>query len=157
MRFLKPIKLITTSILFLLCACSSNSQTVVEEKDPLYTISIGKDSITVGESSFEDSKEFLKMTSEFHTKLINDILTVSSITIYADDIKGKIRIDDEKLDKRLGIEKTCYLYNGEYIEKNGHVCIVSKQVNDHLNTISFYGDILNDDVDKIDHIIVEYN
>lgn len=162
MRFLRQIRLITMfrkcSIVFLLLfLCSCKQEIVEEEKVPLYKLTVGKNEITVGESSFDDEKAFLKQCSEFHTSLINDVLTVSSITLYLDDVRGKIKIDDDDLNRKLGIEKACYLYNGKYIEKNGHVCIVSKQTNDgHLNTISFYSDILNDDVDKIDHIIVEF-
>ncbi len=149
-------KLSISLVLFLLCACQSTT-VQEEEKTSLYKLNVGKYEIVVGESSFEEEKAFLRYISEFHTSLINDTLTISSITLYLEDIKGKIKIDDDNLNRDLGIEKTCYLYDGQYIEKNGHVCIVSKETSGgHINSISFYGDILSEDVDKIDHIIIEF-
>lgn len=137
-------KLLIILNLFILVGCSSS-------REDYYILSFNNESIAVGYDDVNDVDTSL--LDSFSTISNKDKNIVSSITVYTSDV-GDIYLNGTILNK--GIKETCDVLNGEYGEKNGHVCLLSKRVHGHNNYILLYSDILSDDLDKIDHIVVEY-
>ena len=135
-------KIILLVLLVLLSSCQRIKRT------DFYVLNIGEDSIAVG----YDDKSFIKDYIDEYE--INEEEYIDKIVLYLKDVEDNVSIDDYMLNK--GIKETCADLNGEYIEKRGHVCLISKRVNKHDNYILLYGDILADDLDKIDRIEVYY-
>ncbi len=151
MRFLKLIRFIMITnikktILIVLLVILSSCQRV--KRTDFYVLNIGEDSIVVG----YDDETFIKDYLDEYE--INEEGYIDKIVLYLKDVDEDISIDDYLLNK--GIEETCGDLEGEYLEKNGHVCLISKRVNRHDNYVLLYGDILSDDLDKIDRVEVYY-
>ena len=112
-------------------------------------IAVGYDSIRLldGVSGIEAYGTYLDRKEE---EIINKLV------IYLDDLNDPlIYIDDYPLNK--GIKESCADLSGELIEKNGYACFIGKTVNKRENYIILYGDILDDDIDKIDRIEAYYD
>ncbi len=133
-------------ILIVLLVTLSSCQRV--KRTDFYVLNIGEDSIVVG----YDDETFIKDYLDEYE--INEEGYIDKIVLYLKDVDEDISIDDHLLNK--GIEETCGDLEGEYSEKNGHVCLISKRVNRHDNYVLLYGDILSDDLDKIDRVEVYY-
>ena len=84
----------------------------------------------------KDEKEIITY-AEVYTN--NQIITINGISI------------------NQSIKQTCSDFNGEFIEKNGEACYISKRVNGRENYIILHGDILADDIDVVDRIEIAYD
>ena len=133
-------------ILLVLLVFLSSCQKV--ERTDFYVLNIGEDSIVVG----YDDETFIKDYMDEYE--INEDAYIDKVVLYLKDAEDSVSIDDYLLNK--GIEETCSDLNGEYLEKNGHVCLISKRVNKKDNYVLLYSDILSDDLDEIDRVEVYY-
>lgn len=80
---------------------------------------------------------------------------LNRLVIYVDDLNDKsVLIDDYSLNK--GIIDTCNDLKGELVKNKGNICVLHKVVDDKNNIILLSGDILSQNIDKIDRIEVEY-
>ena len=81
---------------------------------------------------------------------------ITKLTVYLEDQKGRtFALNGEVLDS--SIKATCEKYNGEYIERNGYACVIQSNTPDkRLNVVELYGDYLNIDQDKLDHITIYF-
>lgn len=78
---------------------------------------------------------------------------LSKLTIYLNDWGYRtFKINGEVLDE--SIKKNCDKFGGTYIERNGYACVIENKVEDELNVIEMYGDYLNIDQDKLDHVVI---
>ena len=84
-----------------------------------------------------------------------DNVRLKSLVVYLYDVYSDVWIDDYKLTR--GIKDTCKDLKGDFIDKNGHACFIGKEVNGRENYIILYGDILSDDLDRIDRIEIIYD
>ena len=134
-------KIIILCFLFTLSSCKR------VERNDFYVLTVGNNSVAVG----YDSSTFL---SDYEIYSDDKTEYVSKVVLYLDDVDSSVSIDDYVLNK--GIKETCSDLDGEYLEKNGHVCLISKRVNKHDNYVLLYSDILDDDIDKIDRVEVYY-
>ena len=133
-------------ILLVLLVFLSSCQKV--ERTDFYVLNIGEDSIVVG----YDDETFIKDYMDEYE--INEDAYIDKVVLYLKDVEDSVSIDDYLLNK--GIEETCSDLNGEYLEKNGYVCLISKRVNKKDNYVLLYSDILSDDLDEIDRVEVYY-
>ena len=133
-------------ILLVLLVFLSSCQKV--ERTDFYVLNIGEDSIAVG----YDDETFIKDYIDEYE--IDEDAYIDKVVLYLKDVEDSVSIDDYLLNK--GIEETCSDLNGEYLEKNGHVCLISKRVNKKDNYVLLYSDILSDDLDEIDRVEVYY-
>ena len=133
-------------ILLVLLVFLSSCQRV--KRTDFYVLNIGEDSIVVG----YDDETFLKDYMDEYE--INEDAYIDKVVLYLKDVEDSVSIDDYLLNK--GIEETCSDLNGEYLEKNGYVCLISKRVNKKDNYVLLYSDILSDDLDEIDRVEVYY-
>ena len=80
---------------------------------------------------------------------------ITDLTIYADDTNKDIKINDISISN--GINNVCNTLEGTLIEKNGYTCVLNKLVDNVNNTVILYSDILEDNLDKVDRIEINYN
>ena len=142
-------KLFILLSLFLLVSCKYKREDFYMLRYEDKEIVVGYDTIEKIEDdeNIDDYKYYLNEDDE---KIINGIV------IYVEDLDNpNIYIDDYLLDK--GIKETCDDLEGEFIEKNGHACLISKNVYKRANYILIYGDILDGDIDKINRIEIYYD
>ena len=50
------------------------------------------------------------------------------------------------------VKENCQMFHGEYIERNGYACVITRQIEDQLNVVILHGDILNMDQDELARI-----
>ncbi len=50
------------------------------------------------------------------------------------------------------VKENCRIFDGEYIERNGYACLITRQVDEQLNVVILHGDILNLDQDELSRI-----
>ena len=50
------------------------------------------------------------------------------------------------------VKENCRMFDGEYIERNGYACLITRQVDQKLNVVILHGDILNMDQDELSRI-----
>ena len=161
-------------LLVLLTACTS--------REDFYELSIDDYSITVGYDNGEyldltfdyDVKEELnekEVVKDVDIYLLGDLLGVgeftnpknkvksykecilSKLTLYVDDLGGRsFKLNGEQLDN--SIENNCNRYQGTYIKKNGYACVIETNNKGKHNVVELYGDYLNIDQDKLDHIVI---
>lgn len=140
-------KLSILILLIFLIACSNSRQ------EDLYTININGQDITVGYDGIDTLNSYIDSYTTFIDNKDKEVL--DKIVVYVNDVNGNISIDGTPIGD--SIAQTCTSLNGEYSNKeNGDVCLLSKRVKKHDNYIIIYGDILNDDLDKVDRIEVYY-
>lgn len=105
------------------------------------------DGVKFGKASLTNPKQ--KETTSKET-------IVSSIEFYVEDYDIKdLRINNIALD--TSIKSNCEKFNGEYLYKNGNVCIIEETVDDSNNSIILYGDISELNQDKLDKIKISIN
>lgn len=161
-------------LLILLTACTS--------REDFYELSIDDYSITVGYDTGEyldltfdyDIKEELsenEVVKDVNIYLMNDLLGVAEftnqnkkakpykecvltkLTLYVNDLGGRVfKLNGEQLDD--SIENNCNKYQGTYIKKNGYACVIETNNKGKHNVVELYGDYLNIDQDKLDHIVI---
>ena len=131
-------RLLIIICLFLITSCSVN-------KKDLYKLTVNEEEIIVGyskqEAIFNTFEEI-----EFDEKGI-----VSKITIYPKDYNAPVLINDIELDS--SISNIISLFEG--YESNG-AGVVEKKVHGKINRIILYNNILNDDLDELDHITITF-
>lgn len=140
-------KLFIIIFLFLLTACGKVRQ------DDLYTLNINGIDVTVG---YDDSSKINDYIDSY-TSLIDDKGNeyLDKIVVYPNDYNLAISVDGIALTS--SISESCTLLNGEYSDsKNGEVCLLAKRVKKHDNYVLLYGDILSDNLDKLDRVEVYY-
>lgn len=139
-------KIIILFLVIILSACKN-----VKQED-LYTLNINGNDITVGYDNLEAINDDI---FEYSLTNIDDKEILDKIVVYVKDVDGNISIDGKSIG--TSISETCTLFNGEYSSENrGHVCLLAKRVKKHDNYIIIYGDILDDDIDRIDRLEVYY-
>lgn len=129
------------TVLFVLLILSSCS---VNKKD-LFNLFINDEEIIVGYTKSED------IYSSFDNIKVDEDDIITSITLYPKDYDSLIFINKVEIDS--SIETMCAMYNG-YM-KDG-LCIIEKKVKGKVNRIVLYNNVLNDDLDKLDHIVISY-
>lgn len=131
-------RLIIIICLFLITSCSVN-------KKDLYKLTVNEEEIIVGyskqEAIFNTFEEI-----EFDEKGI-----VSKITIYPKDYNTPVLINDIELDS--SISNIISLFEG--YESNG-AGVIEKKVHGKINRIILCNNILNDDLDELDHITISF-
>lgn len=63
---------------------------------------------------------------------------------------GTYKLDDIELSG--SVKDNCKAFDGEYIERNGYACLITRQVDQKLNVVILHGDILNADQDELSRI-----
>lgn len=131
-------KIFLVLLILLLTSCGVN-------KKNLYHILVNDEEIIVGYdkadnlfTSFEDGKQ-------------DEDGILTSATFYVNDYDGSFIIDEIELSP--SISRNCELFGG-YM--SGDACVIEKKVSGKINRIVIYNNILNDDLDEVDHIIVTY-
>ena len=142
-------KLLTLTAILLLCACSA-------KREDFYSLSFDGNTISVGYDKTE-VLEGIEGIDSYGTYL-NDKqeAIISKLVIYLNDLNSPLVMIDER-PLSSGIMETCLDLDGELIEKNGYVCLIGKEVGNKENYIMIYGDILDDDLNRIDRIEVYYD
>ena len=142
-------KLLTLTAILLLCACSA-------KREDFYSLSFDGNTISVGYDKAE-VLEGIEGIDSYGTYL-NDKqeAIISKLVIYLNDLNSPLVMIDER-PLSSGIMETCLDLDGELIEKNGYVCLIGKEVGNKENYIMIYGDILDDDLNRIDRIEVYYD
>lgn len=161
-------------MLVLLTACASR-QDFYELSIDDYSITIGYDNGEYLDLTFDyDIKEELnenEVVKDVNMYLMNDLLGVgeftnpknkaksykecilSKLTVYVNDLGGRsFKLNGEPLDD--SISNNCAKYQGTYIQKNGCACVIETNNKGKHNVVELYGDYLNIDQDKLDHIVI---
>ena len=141
---MKKLLIILIAILLVGCATKREEYYVLSFDDK--SIAVGYDNVEVLEGINIDSY------STYLNKKEEEI--INKVVIYVDDIGSLIYLDDYPLNK--GIKETCGDLKGEFINNNGYACVLEKDVDKGHDYIVIYGDILDDDINRIDRIEVGY-
>ena len=140
--------LVLLAIVVLLSSCKAKKEDYYNLTFEGTTVAIGYDN-TDAISSINTIDSYDYEINKKEEQILNHLV------IYVDDLNEKsVLIDDYPLNK--GITDTCTELNGELVENKGNTCALHKVVDDKNNIILLSGDILNDNVDKIDRIEVNY-
>ena len=129
---IKKIFIILFSLL--LVSCSVN-------KKNLYHIKVNGEEIIVGYSKKDN------IFTSFDDYKIDEEGVLTSGTFYIKDYNEPIYIDDVELS--LSIVENCALFEG-YMSNDA--CVIEKKVSGRINRIVLYNNILNDNLDELDHI-----
>lgn len=120
-----------------------------------YNLKIGEDVIVVGydDSSVLVNKDYINSYTTYLDK--KELEHLESLEIYIDDLSSSIiMINDVILSD--SIETNCTNLKGELVNNNGKACVLKKTVKKKNNYIILTGDILDDNIDKLDRIQVFY-
>lgn len=120
-----------------------------------YNLKIGEDVIVVGydDSSVLKNKDYINSYTTYLDK--KELEHLESLEIYIDDLSSSIiMINDVILSD--SIETNCTNLKGELVNNNGKACVLKKTVKKKNNYIILTGDILDDNIDKLDRIQVFY-
>lgn len=120
-----------------------------------YNLKIGEDVIVVGydDSSVLVNKDYINSYTTYLDK--KELEHLESLEIYIDDLSSSIiMINDVILSD--SIETNCTNLKGELVNNNGKACVLKKIVKKKNNYIILTGDILDDNIDKLDRIQVFY-
>lgn len=121
-----------------------------EIKDELQPNEIIKD---VNIYLFDNKFANAEFTNQKNKTVSSDKAVLTKLTIYLEDLKNReYKINGITLDE--SIKTNCETFNGTYIEKNGKACVIKNKVGNELNVVELYGDYLNLDQDKLDHIVI---
>ena len=131
-------KLLVLICLVLVTSCSVN-------KKDLYKLTVNEEEIIVGYSKQES------IFNTFEEIESDEKGIISKITIYPKDYDAPVLINDIELGS--SISNVISLFEG--YESNG-AGIVEKKVHGKINRIVFYNNILNDDLDELDHITITF-
>lgn len=135
-------------LLVLLSACAA------KETD-FYQLTFKDKKITVG---FDDEEKLKDIKGIYDYQIIQNKKKqniISSLTIYVNDLQDKeILINNYSINN--GVKNVCEHLNGEFINNNGYACVLHQEVKKKENVVIIYGNILNDDMDKIDHLEISY-
>ena len=131
-------KILVVLCLLLLTSCGVN-------KKNLYKLTINDEDIYVGYTKSEE------ISTSFDELEVNDKGVITKITLYPKDYESSVSINNIEIENSISTDKE--MYNG--YDSNG-VCIVDKKVSGKINRIIFYSNILNDDIDELDHITITF-
>ena len=140
-------KVLVILLAILLVGCTT-------KREEYYILSFDDKSIAVG----YDHKEVLEgINVDSYSTYLNkkEEEIINKVVLYVDDINSLIYLDAYPLNK--GIKETCADLRGELINNNGYACVLEKEVDKGHDYIVIYGDILDDDMNKIDRIEVSYD
>lgn len=139
-------KLLIVLILLLLVGCAT-------KREEYYVLSFDDKSIAVGYDNVEALEGInIDSYSTYLNKKEEEI--INKVVIYVNDINSLIHLDNYPLNK--GIKETCGDLKGELINNNGYACVLEKEVDKGHDYVIIYGDILDDDINRIDRIEVSY-
>ena len=140
--------LVLLTIFFLLTSCKAKKEDYYNLTFEGITVAVGYDNTEVI-SNINSIDTFDYELNKKEEQILNHLV------IYVDDLNDKsVLIDDYSLNK--GIIDTCTDLNGEIVENKGNTCVLHKVVDDRNNIILLSGDILSNNIDKIDRIEVNY-
>lgn len=122
--------------LFLITSCSVN-------KKDLYKLTINEEDVYVGYSNADS------IFTSFDSTKTDEEGILTELTLYVKDYDSPILINDIELDPSILINKELF----EGYDSNG-ACVVEKKVHGKNNRIVFYNNILNDNLDELDHITI---
>lgn len=131
-------------ILVILCLLMLTSCGV--NKNNLFKLTINDEDIYVGYSKIDD------INTSFDEIEVDDKGIITSLTIYPKDYDSTISINNVDIDNSISVNSL--MYKG--YDSNG-ACVVEKNVSGRVNRIVFYNNILNDDLDALDHITLSFN
>ena len=131
-------KILVILCLLLLTSCGVN-------KKNLYKLTINDEDVYVGYSKKED------ISLEFDSVKVDDKGIIKEITIYPKDYDSSISINNVEIDDSISVNKE--MYKG--YDSNG-ACVIDKKVSGKINRIIFYNNILNNDLDELDHITISF-
>lgn len=131
-------KILVVLCLLLLTSCGVN-------KKYLYKLTINEEDIYIGYSNIEN------ISFSFDEIETDDKGVITKVTFYPKDIEYPIYIDNIEIDNSISIDQI--MYKG--YESNG-ACVVEKITSGKTNRIIFYNNILNDDLDELDHITITF-
>lgn len=135
-------------VVIILGGCKANPK-------KLYNFSVGEDNpIIVGYDSPEvlEGLDYINDFSTFTDKKEREFL--ESIEIYADDANKYFMLDGQLL--KESIKENCETLKGELSNKNGVSCVLHKTYKKKENVVILTGDILSDNIDKLDRIQIIY-
>ena len=139
-------KLLIILLLLLLVGC-------VTKREEYYVLSFDDKSIAVGYDGIDVLEGInIDSYSTYLNKKEEEI--IGNVVIYADDIGSLMYLDDYSLNK--GIKETCADLKGELINNNGYACVLEKEVDKGHDYVIIYGDILDDDINRINRIEISY-
>ena len=143
-------KIITVILtLFILTGCKPNPK-------KFYHLNIGDTTIIVGAESPDTISDFdyINSFTTYSDKDENEYL--ESVEIYLDDLPEGTAVSIGEDTLVTSIEENCTNLKGEFVENNGHACVLHKTVGKKTNYIILTGDLLADDLDALDRIQVYY-
>lgn len=125
-------------LILLLTSCGVN-------KKNLYHVVVNEEEIIVGYNKADN------IFTSFEDKKQDEEGILTSATFYVKDYDAPIIINDIELSS--SINENLILYEG-YM--SGDACVIEKKVSGKINRIIIYNNILNDNLDEVDHITVSY-
>lgn len=131
-------KIILILFVFVLSSCSVN-------KKNLYHLTVDDEEVIVGYSKLDN------LFTSFDECKIDDKGVITSIVIYPKDYDNQIMINNIELSN--SIEENALLFEGEMIDE---ICAIEKKVSGKINRIIIYNNILNDNLDEVDHLVISY-
>ncbi len=158
---------------FLLCSCRPEREDfyVLEFDD--YSLAVGFDDVNYLKLVFEadlpeemGANETLKdiemtfwgsyfadidITNPIDETISPDDAVITGLDLYlANAGMTTYRLDGIELSG--SVKENCRAFDGEYIERNGYACLITRQVDQKLNIVILHGDILNEDQDELSRI-----
>ena len=123
------------------------------KKEEYYNLTIENTTIAVGYDKVDvlNDLHINSYTSHFNKK---EEEIIDYIEVYVKDLSSKdVFLNDYQLQS---VKETCNDLNGELISNNGNACVLHNYLKDRENIVILYGNILNDDNDKVDRLEVSY-
>jgi len=123
------------------------------KRDDFYVFNYGVKSIAVGYD--ETCDEFISSKKTYNEDSKKEIITYAEAYIkdLADNGYLHYSINDVELD--TSVKSNCEKLNGRLVENKGYTCVISKNVDDKLLILELHGNVLNDNMDELDHIIMK--
>ena len=76
---------------------------------------------------------------------------ITGLDLYLPNVGMEIyKLGETELSK--SVKENCEMFDGEYIERNGYACVITRQIEEQLNVVILHGDILNEDQDELARI-----
>ena len=166
-------KLLLIIFCILLCSCRPERDDYFVLDFDEYSLAVGYDDVNYLKLVFEadlpeemEANEILKdVEMSFWGNYFADIDLKNPIdeTISPDDAvitgldlylpnAGMTTYKLDGIELSSSVKENCKAFDGEYIERNGYACLITRQVDDTLNVVILHGDILNADQDELSRI-----
>jgi len=123
------------------------------KRDDFYVFKYGVKSVAVGYD--ETCDDFITSKKTYDEDKKKEIITYAEAYVkdLADNGYLHYSIGDVELD--TSVKSNCEKLNGRLVENKGYTCVISKNTDDKLLILELHGNILNDDMDELDHIIMK--